>query len=146
MDKIALQDIATQLKRIADYMEQHPRQNITIHVNEGATISGGITDIAEYIANRQGIANAGANATSQYIGKDGNNLNNSPDSSEHYNIHGERGTAAKNIDVLDNSARSGGDNARHIISDNAESFNSNDGEAIKNLTSALSLSYNPGTG
>lgn len=89
----ALQDIATQLKRIADYMEQHPRQNITIHVNEGATISGGITDIAEDIVNRPGIANAGS-----------------------------------------------------IVADNTESFNHNDGEAIKNLTSALSSPRNPGTG
>lgn len=56
----ALQDIAAQLRRIADCMEQHPQQNITIHVNEGATISGGITDIAEYIVNRPGIANAGS--------------------------------------------------------------------------------------
>lgn len=133
----ALQDIAKQLKRMADYMERHPTRQIIIHVNEGATISGGITDIAEDIVNRSGIANAGANATAQYIGRNGNTLNNSSVATEHYNSNGERGTAAKNIDILDNSERSGGDNARRIISDNAESFNSNDGEAIKNLTSAI---------
>lgn len=89
----ALQDIAAQLKRIADYIEQHPAQNITIHINEGATISGGNTNIAENIVNRPGIVNAGS-----------------------------------------------------IVADNTESFNHNDGEAIKNLTSALSFPQNPGMG
>lgn len=60
MDKTALQDIATQLKRIADYMEQHPTAKYIIHINEGATISGGNTNIAENIVNRPGIANAGS--------------------------------------------------------------------------------------
>lgn len=47
----ALQEIATQLKRIADYMERHPTAKYIIHVNEGATISGGKQDFAEEITN-----------------------------------------------------------------------------------------------
>lgn len=54
MDKTALQDIATQLKRIADYMELHPTRQVIIHVNEGATISGGVQDFAEDITTLQG--------------------------------------------------------------------------------------------
>ena len=51
MDKTAKErhpfaEIAKQLKRIADYMERHPATKYIIHVNEGATISGGVQDIA----------------------------------------------------------------------------------------------------
>lgn len=62
MDKTALQDIATQLKRIADYMERHPTHQVIIHVNEGATISGGVQDFAEDITNAPGVENNGENS------------------------------------------------------------------------------------
>lgn len=62
MDKTALQDIATQLKRIADYMELHPTRQVIIHVNEGATISGGVQDFAEDITNAPEVESNGANS------------------------------------------------------------------------------------
>lgn len=59
MDKTALQDIATQLRRIADYMERHPTAKYIIHVNEGATISGGTQDFAEDINNAPEVESSG---------------------------------------------------------------------------------------
>ncbi|ROS93566.1 hypothetical protein EEL40_13990 [Muribaculaceae bacterium Isolate-083 (Janvier)] len=60
MDKTAKErhpfaEIAKQLKRIADYMERHPATKYIIHVNEGATISGGVQDIAKDITNAPGV-------------------------------------------------------------------------------------------
>lgn len=95
MDKTALQDIATQLKRIADYMERHPTRQVVIHVNEGATISGGTQDFAEDITNALGIESNGTNSPGVVEGN------------------------------------------THYQCNNAESFNSNSNEAMKNLTSAI---------
>lgn len=58
----ALQDIATQLQRIADYMERHPTAKYIIHVNEGATISGGTQDFAEDITVAPEMESNGANS------------------------------------------------------------------------------------
>lgn len=90
----ALQDIAAQLKRIADYMEQHPEKVYNIEVENG-----------------NGIQDGGENFN---VGNDINSAGNDI-SIERYSSHGERGTTAKNIDLLDNSARSGGDNAGNDI-------------------------------
>lgn len=57
-----LQEIATQLQRIADYMERHPTTKYIIHVNEGATISGGVQDFAEEITNAPEVESNGANS------------------------------------------------------------------------------------
>lgn len=62
MDKTVLQDIATQLKRIADYMERHPTAKYIIHINKGATINGGAQDFAEYITNAPEVENNAANS------------------------------------------------------------------------------------
>lgn len=59
MDKTTLQDIATQLRRIADSMEKHPIAKYIIHVNEGATISGGTQDFAEDITNAPEVESSG---------------------------------------------------------------------------------------
>lgn len=55
-------EIATQLKRIADYMESHPTTKYIIHVNEGATICGGTQDFAEDITNAPEVESNGANS------------------------------------------------------------------------------------
>lgn len=128
----ALQDIAAQLKRIADYMEQHPEKVYNIEVENGNGIQDGGENIFQ--TTESGLINNGD------VGNDLNDAGNNI-SIEKYSSHGERGTTAKNIDILDNSSRSGGDNARRIISDNTESFNANADTAIKNLASAVSSAH-----
>lgn len=92
MDKTALQDIATQLKRIADYMERHPTRQVIIHVNEGATISGGTQDFAEDITNSPEVESNGANSPGVV---DGNAHYNQGDNTESFNSNAEE--AIKNL-------------------------------------------------
>lgn len=73
----ALQEIAAQLRRIADYIEQHPTRQIIIHVNEGATISGGVQDFAEDITNAPGVESNGANSPGVVEGNTHYQCNNS---------------------------------------------------------------------
>ncbi len=115
MDKTALQDIATQLKRIADYMERHPTRQVIIHVNEGATISRGKQDFAEDITNAPEMESNGANSPALVEGNTA--------------YHGAQGNNTAQI--------VGRDGANTHNADNTESFNSNAEEAIKNLTTAI---------
>lgn len=122
-----LKRIAKALERIAAALERMP----------GVIASGDddVVNIVEGDSDRTMITTSGASA--QYVGRDGNNLNGSTVTAdqiiaahdvgddvnsvgndlsiEHYHSHGERGTTAKNINLLDNSARSGGDNAGNNI-------------------------------
>lgn len=111
----ALQNIATQLRRIADCMEKHPMAKYIIHVNEGATISGGQQDFAEDITNAPAIESCGANSPAVVEG----------DTS----YHGAQGNNTAQIVEHD------GTNTHNAH--NTESFNRNSDEALTNLTSAI---------
>lgn len=120
MDKTAREkhpfaEIAKQLKRIADYMERHPTAKYIIHVNEGATISGGKQDFAEDITNAPEMESNGANSPALVEGNTA--------------YHGAQGNNTAQI--------VGRDGANTHNTDNTESFNSNAEEAIKNLTTAI---------
>ena len=86
MDKTALQDIAIQLKRIADCMERHPTRQVIIHVNEGATISGGTQDFAEDITNAPEVESNGENSPGVV---EGNAHYNQGDNTESFNSNSD---------------------------------------------------------
>lgn len=84
----ALQDIAAQLKRIADYLEHAPigeTINVTMHGGKG----------------------------NEVIGRDGTNYNNS----QVYSAHGDRPTAAKEVSSIDNTTSEGNTDSFNTNSD-----------------------------